>query len=206
MNINDYAKTFIDAARELKNTIPGIHISGGVSNISFSFRGNNPIREAMHSIFLFHAIQSGMDMGIVNAGQLTIYDEIDKNLKKCIEDLIFNRDSNATEKLIEFAKSFQGKSTKREVNLKWRNESVEERIKHALVEGITDFIEKDTEEARKKYERPIEVIEGPLMDGMNVVGDLFGSGKMFLPQVVKSARVMKKSSSPFTPIYRRRKR
>ncbi len=201
----NYAIDYIEATKELKKTLPGIHISGGVSNLSFSFRGNNTIREAMHSIFLYHAIQAGMDMGIVNAGQLTIYDEIDKKLKICLKDVIFNRCPNATERLTEMAKSFQSKSIKRTVNLEWRKVKIEERIKHALIEGITDFIEQDTEEARKKYEQPIEVIEGPLMDGMNVVGDLFGSGKMFLPQVVKSARVMKKAVSHLIPYIEKEK-
>ena len=195
----NYAIDYIEATKELKKTLPGIHVSGGVSNLSFSFRGNNAIREAMHSIFLYHAIQSGMDMGIVNAGQLTIYDEIDKKLKTCLKDVIFNRSPDATDRLTEMAKSFEGKRTKRTINLEWRKAKIEERIKHALIEGITDFIEEDTEEARKKHERPIEVIEGPLMDGMNVVGDLFGSGKMFLPQVVKSARVMKKAVAHLIP-------
>jgi len=202
---NDYAIAYIEATKTLKKILPNIHISGGISNLSFSFRGNNVVREAMHSIFLYHAIQAGMDMGIINAGQLTIYDEIDGKLKKCIEDVIFNKNSEATDALIQIAESFQGKHTKREVNLEWRNASVKNRIKHALVEGVVDFIEADTEEARKLYDRPIEVIEGPLMDGMNVVGDLFGSGKMFLPQVVKSARVMKKSVACLIPYIEKEK-
>ena len=201
----NYAIDYIEATKELKKTLPGIHISGGVSNLSFSFRGNNAIREAMHSIFLYNAIQSGMDMGIVNAGQLTIYDEIDKKLKTCLKDVIFNRCSDATDKLTEMAKSFQGQGIKRTINLEWRKAKTEERIKHALIEGVADFIEEDTEEARKKHERPIKVIEGPLMDGMNVVGDLFGSGKMFLPQVVKSARVMKKAVAHLIPYIEKEK-
>ncbi len=196
---NEYINDYIKAVKTIKETLPGIHVSGGVSNLSFSFRGNNRIREAMHSIFLYHAIQAGMDMGIVNAGQLTVYDDIDVKLKECIEDVLFNRHLDATERLVEIAESFRGKKEKRKKNLAWREASVEERIQHALIEGVVDFIDSDTEEARQKYERPIEVIEGPLMDGMNVVGDLFGSGKMFLPQVVKSARVMKKSVAYLEP-------
>ena len=196
---NEYIKAYIDATKTIKENLPNVHISGGISNLSFSFRGNHGIREAMHSAFLYHAVQAGMDMGIVNAGQLTLYDDIAPNLKERVEDVLFNRRSDATERLVEIAEEFRG--VKRSVikDLSWRENSVDERLKHALVEGITDFIDEDTEEARQNYERPIHVIEGPLMNGMNVVGDLFGSGKMFLPQVVKSARVMKKSVAHLIP-------
>ena len=176
--------------------MPLTKISGGVSNISFSFRGNEHVREAMHSVFLYHAIKAGMDMGIVNAGQLVVYDEIEPGLREFCEDVILNRNNDnneATEKLIAFAETVKRKGKVEVKDEAWRNTSVEERLKHALVNGITDYIEADTEEARQKYPKPLDVIEGPLMDGMNVVGDLFGAGKMFLPQVVKSARVMKKS-------------
>ena len=196
---NTYAKDYIEAVKTIKEKMPDVHISGGVSNLSFSFRGNNAIREAMHSSFLYHAIKSGMDMGIVNAGQLTVYDQIDKDLKEKIEDVLFDRGENATENLLEFAQGFSGKSKSTKKDLKWRSESVEERLKKALVDGNIEFIDEDTEEARQNYDRPINVIEGPLMDGMNVVGDLFASGKMFLPQVVKSARVMKKAVSHLIP-------
>ena len=196
---NSYAKSFINASKELKTRFPKVHISGGVSNLSFSFRGNDILREAMHSAFLFHAVKSGMDMGIVNAGQLTLYDDIEPALKKCIEDVIFDRRSDSTERLIDIAQLHKGKKKDKIIDLEWRKLSVEERLSYSLREGITDFIEKDTEEARNKYERPINIIEGPLMDGMNIVGDLFGSGKMFLPQVVKSARVMKKAVAYLIP-------
>ena len=203
---NEYALSFIKAASFIKNNLPGAHISGGVSNLSFSFRGNNYLREAMHSIFLFHAIKAGMDMGIVNPTQLTIYDDIDSKLKEKIEDVIFNRKPNATENLVEIARNHLGSGTKKKKDNKWRDISVEERLKHALVEGIVDFIDQDTEEIRKSLSRPIEVIEGPLMDGMNIVGDLFQAGKMFLPQVVKSARVMKKSVAYLVPYIEEEKR
>ena len=196
---NSYAKSYIDAAKELKNRFPKVHISGGVSNLSFSFRGNDVLREAMHSVFLFHAVKSGMDMGIVNAGQLTVYDDIDAKLKECIEDVIFDRKNDSTERLIEIAQEHKGKKKKIKADLSWRKASIEERLSYSLKEGIIDYIEADTEEARKKYDRPINIIEGPLMDGMNIVGDLFGSGKMFLPQVVKSARVMKKAVAYLVP-------
>ena len=196
---NSYAKSYIEAAKELKNRFPKVHISGGVSNLSFSFRGNEILREAMHSTFLFHAIKSGMDMGIINAGQLTVYDDIDPKLKECIEDVIFDRKNDSTERLIEIAQDHKGKKKKIKADLSWRKASVEERLSYSLKEGIIDYIDADTEEARKKYDRPINIIEGPLMDGMNIVGDLFGSGKMFLPQVVKSARVMKKSVAHLIP-------
>ncbi len=205
---NNYAVDFIEATREIKRLMPLTKVSGGVSNLSFSFRGNEHVREAMHSVFLFHAIKAGMDMGIVNAGQLVVYDEIEPGLKKLCEDVIFNRgnDNNeATEKLIVFAETVKAKGKENIKDEKWREASVEDRLKHSLVNGITDYIDADTEEARQKYPKPLDVIEGPLMDGMNVVGDLFGSGKMFLPQVVKSARVMKKSVAILTPFIEQEK-
>jgi 5-methyltetrahydrofolate--homocysteine methyltransferase len=196
---NNYAVDFINATRWIKQNLPHVKVSGGVSNISFSFRGNDPVREAMHSAFLYHAIQAGMDMGIVNAGMIEVYDEIPKDLLERVEDVLLNRRPDATERLIEFAETVKSKGKKEEEVLEWRNSSVEERLKHALIKGITDFIDEDTEEARVKLGKPLLVIEGPLMAGMNVVGDLFGSGKMFLPQVVKSARVMKKSVAYLEP-------
>ena len=199
---NNYGVDFIEATRIIKQSYPLVKISGGVSNLSFSFRGNDTVREAMHSVFLYHAIKVGMDMGIVNAGQLMIYDDIDKTLRDLCEDVILNRNNDnneATEKLISFAETVKGKAKEEKKDEAWRSESVEQRLAHALVHGITEFIEADTEEARQKYPRPLEVIEGPLMSGMNIVGDLFGAGKMFLPQVVKSARVMKKSVAVLTP-------
>jgi len=201
---NNYGVDFIEATRIIKSKHPQVKISGGVSNLSFSFRGNDHVREAMHSVFLYHAIRAGMDMGIVNAGQLVVYDQIDPELKTLCEDVILNKnndDNSATEKLIVFAETVKhkGQTTEEKSEQEWRKESVEERLKYALINGITEFIEADTEEARLQYPRPLEVIEGPLMDGMNVVGDLFGVGKMFLPQVVKSARVMKKSVAVLTP-------
>jgi len=200
---NNYGVDFIEATRTLKQKFPLVKISGGVSNLSFSFRGNEHVREAMHSVFLYHAIKAGMDMGIVNAGQLVVYDEIEPELRELCEDVILNRNNDnnqATEKLIAFADTVRdkGQGTK-ERSEEWRTGSVEERLKHALINGITEYIDADTEEARQKYPKPLDVIEGPLMDGMNVVGDLFGVGKMFLPQVVKSARVMKKSVAVLTP-------
>jgi len=195
----NYAKNYIEATRQIKANLPGVLISGGVSNISFSFRGNNAIREAMHSAFLYHAIQAGMDLGIVNAGQLVVYEDIEENLKSCVEDVILNRKDDATEGLLDIANEVKQKVKDKKEDLDWRKESVKERLKYSLVNGISDFVEEDTEEARKSSTEPIEVIEGPLMDGMNVVGDLFGSGKMFLPQVVKSARVMKKAVAYLTP-------
>jgi len=206
---NNYGVDFIEATREIKKLMPLTKVSGGVSNLSFSFRGNEHVREAMHSVFLYHAINAGMDMGIVNAGQLVVYDEIEPQLRELCEDVILNRinDNNeTTEKLIAFAKTVKSKSKEEVRDEAWRNTSVEERLKHALVNGITDYIDADTEEARLKYPKPLDVIEGPLMDGMNVVGDLFGSGKMFLPQVVKSARVMKKSVAWLTPFIEEEKR
>ncbi len=199
---NNYGVDFIEATKEIKQLMPLTKISGGVSNLSFSFRGNEHVREAMHSVFLFYAIKAGMDMGIVNAGQLVVYDEIEPQLKQLCEDVILNRNNDnneATEKLIAFAETVKAGGKVTEKNEVWRTGTVEERLKHSLVNGITDYIEADTEEARQKYSKPLEVIEGPLMAGMDVVGDLFGSGKMFLPQVVKSARVMKKSVAVLTP-------
>ena len=196
---NNYAVDFINATRWIKENLPLAKVSGGVSNISFSFRGNNPVREAMHSAFLYHAIKAGMDMGIVNAGQLAVYDEIPKDLLELVEDVLLNRRPDATERLIAFAETVRKQDKADAKEEEWRAASVEERLSHALVKGIADYIEQDVEEARLKYGRPLKVIEGPLMDGMNVVGDLFGAGKMFLPQVVKSARVMKKAVAYLQP-------
>ncbi|HEY4337747.1 MAG TPA: methionine synthase, partial [Puia sp.] len=196
---NNYAVDFIEATREVKQKMPLTRISGGVSNISFSFRGNEPVREAMHSVFLYYAIKAGMDMGIVNAGQLVVYDEIEPQLRQLCEDVILNRNPEATDQLLAFAETVKAKGKTEVKNEAWRSGTVEERLKHALINGITEYIDGDTEEARQKYPKPLDVIEGPLMAGMDVVGDLFGSGKMFLPQVVKSARVMKKSVAVLTP-------
>nr|WP_193211905.1 methionine synthase [Luteolibacter marinus] len=197
---DNYALDFINATRWIKTHLPHAKVSGGVSNISFSFRGNNVVREAMHSAFLYHATMAGMDMGIVNAGMLEVYDEIPKDLLDHVEDVLLNRRPDATERLLDFAEQFKGQDGKKlEEDLSWRAESVEKRLEHSLLKGIDKFIDEDTEEARLKYGRPLKVIEGPLMDGMGVVGDLFGAGKMFLPQVVKSARVMKKSVAWLTP-------
>ncbi len=196
---NEYAINFIEATRQIKDLCPGVKVSGGVSNISFSFRGNNIVREAMHSSFLFHAIQAGMDMGIVNAGMIEVYEEIPNELLTKVEDVLFNKKKNATDNLVAFAETIKGEGKKIVVDLSWREAEVEKRLFHALVKGITDYIDKDVEEARLKYPSPLSVIEGPLMDGMGIVGDLFGSGKMFLPQVVKSARVMKKAVAILTP-------
>ncbi len=194
-----YGKSFIEAATEIKQRCPGVHISGGVSNLSFSFRGNDQVREAIHSAFLYHAIAAGMDMGIVNAGQLQVYEDIPKDLLEHVEDIIWNRREDATERMVDFAETVQGEGKKREIDLSWREAGVEQRLSHALVHGNVDFIEEDAEEARQKLGRALLVIEGPLMDGMNVVGDLFGAGKMFLPQVVKSARAMKKAVAYLEP-------
>ena len=195
----NYAVDFFNAARWIRENLPHAHVSGGVSNVSFSFRGNQKVREAMHSAFLFHAIREGMDMGIVNPTMLEVYDEIDKTLLERVEDVLLNRRDDATERLLEYAETVKGSAKKKELDDEWRKGTIEERITHALVKGVIDYIDSDTEEALKKYERPLLVIEGPLMAGMNVVGDLFGAGKMFLPQVVKSARVMKKSVAYLTP-------
>ena len=183
-----------------------MHVSGGVSNLSFSFRGNERVREAMHSVFLFHAIKAGMDMGIVNAGQIAVYDDLDPELREACEDVVLNRRPDASERLLALADKFRGAGQEaKEVDLAWRERPVEKRLAHALVHGITDFIETDVEEARKDAKRPLDVIEGPLMDGMNIVGDLFGSGKMFLPQVVKSARVMKQAVAYLMPFMEKEK-
>ena len=200
--IEEHRKNAVDffrATRWIKESLPGAYVSGGVSNVSFSFRGNNRVREAMHSAFLYHAINHGLDMGIVNPAMLEVYDEIPKDLLDRVEDVLLDRRDDATERLIEFAENYKGQAKARVEDESWRQDTVEERLSHALVKGILDHIEKDTEEARLKYGSPLQVIEGPLMDGMNVVGDLFGSGKMFLPQVVKSARVMKKAVAYLTP-------
>ncbi|MBE2279630.1 MAG: methionine synthase [Ignavibacteriaceae bacterium] len=196
---NNYAVDFMEAAKWIKENLPYAKVSGGISNISFSFRGNDTVREAMHSAFLYHAIKAGLDMGIVNAGQLAVYEEIPKDLLELVEDVLLNRRKDATERLINFAENIKTKDKAEVVQDEWRNSPVEERLKHALMKGIVDYIDQDTEEARVKFGRPLSVIEGPLMDGMNVVGDLFGAGKMFLPQVVKSARVMKKSVAYLIP-------
>jgi 5-methyltetrahydrofolate--homocysteine methyltransferase len=204
---NDYASAYIEATRRIKAELPYVHVSGGVSNLSFAFRGNERVREAMHSVFLYHAIQAGMDMGIVNAGQLALYDDIDPELRELVEDVILNRRSDATDRLLEAAERFKGEGAqKKEVDLSWREKPVEERLIHGLVHGIGTYVEQDTEEARAKAERPLHVIEGPLMAGMNVVGDLFGSGKMFLPQVVKSARVMKQAVAYLMPFMEQEKK
>ena len=197
---NNYGVDFIEATRWIRQNLPHAHISGGVSNLSFSFRGNEPVREAMHSVFLYHAIKAGMDMGIVNAGQMIVYDDIDPELRQTCEDVILNRDPGASERLLQLAEKFRGKEKQtKEQDLAWREWPVDKRLSHALVHGITEFIEADTEDARKVAERPLNVIEGPLMAGMNIVGDLFGDGKMFLPQVVKSARVMKQAVAYLMP-------
>jgi len=205
---NNYAVDFIEATREIKRTLPHARISGGVSNVSFSFRGNNPVREAIHSVFLYYAIKAGMDMGIVNAGQLAIYEDLPTELRDRVEDVILNRRDDATDRLLEVADKYKGDGSSREStqDLSWRELPVNKRLEHALVKGITDYIEDDTEQAREQAERPLHVIEGPLMDGMNVVGDLFGDGKMFLPQVVKSARVMKKAVAYLLPFIEEEKK
>src|ERR1700744_1215460 len=200
---NNYAVDFVNATRWIKENLPYAKVSGGVSNVSFSFRGNDPVREAIHTVFLYHAIGAGMDMGIANAGQLGVYAALAADLRERVEDVVLNRtvagDLTPTERLLEAADRFKSGAARREDNLEWRSQSVGERLAHALVRGITTFIVEDTEEARQQFERPIQVIEGPLMDGMNIVGDLFGAGKMFLPQVVKSARVMKQAVAHLIP-------
>ncbi|GAB3506235.1 methionine synthase [Pseudoxanthomonas daejeonensis] len=197
---DNYAVDFIEATRIIRQTLPHCHVSGGVSNVSFSFRGNEPVRAAIHSVFLYHAIAAGMDMGIVNAGALPVYDDLDPELRERVEDVVLNRRSDGTERLLEIAEQYKGKKGEKKVeDLVWRQKPVRERLAHALVNGIDAFVEEDTEEARQQSSRPLDVIEGPLMDGMNVVGDLFGAGKMFLPQVVKSARVMKKAVAYLLP-------
>lgn len=202
---NQYGKAFIDATKTIKEKMPQVHISGGVSNLSFSFRGNKGVREAMHSCFLYHAIQQGMDMGIVNAGQLVVYDDIDPKFRDAIEDVLFDRREDATDRLVELAEGFKGIKNEKKENIEWRSYPIQERLSFSLVEGIDQFIVEDTEEARQALDKPLDVIEGPLMDGMNRVGDLFGSGKMFLPQVVKSARVMKKAVAHLTPFIEKEK-
>jgi 5-methyltetrahydrofolate--homocysteine methyltransferase len=203
---NDFTRAYIEATRRIKAELPYVHVSGGVSNLSFAFRGNERVREAMHSVFLYHAIQAGMDMGIVNAGQLALYDDIDPELRNLVEDVILNRRPDATDRLLEAAERYRGEGAqKKEVDLAWREKPVGERLTYALVHGIGTYIDQDTEEARQKAERPLHVIEGPLMTGMNVVGDLFGSGKMFLPQVVKSARVMKQAVAYLMPFMEKEK-
>jgi len=203
---NNYAVNFIEATGWIKQNLPGAKVSGGISNISFSFRGNNVVREAMHAAFLYHAIKAGLDMGIVNAGQLAVYEEVPKDLLELVEDVLFNRRPDATERLVNFAETVKSKGKAVSKDDEWRHGTVEERLSHALIKGITDYIDQDTEEARRKYSKPLEVIEGPLMAGMNVVGDLFGSGKMFLPQVVKSARVMKKAVAYLLPFMEEEKK
>ena len=199
------ALDFFRACKWIRTNLPGAHVSGGVSNVSFSFRGNDTVREAMHSVFLYHGVKHGMNMGIVNPSTLTIYDDIPPNLLQLVEDVILNRNEEGTENLMDFARSFKGERKTAERDLRWREQAVEKRIETALVKGIIEFIEEDVEEARKSLDKPLEVIEGPLMDGMNVVGDLFGSGKMFLPQVVKSARVMKKAVAWLEPFIEKEK-
>ncbi|MDX6481400.1 MAG: 5-methyltetrahydrofolate--homocysteine methyltransferase, partial [Gaiellaceae bacterium] len=194
-----YGIAFIEAVRRLKAELPLARVSGGISNVSFAFRGNDAVREAMHSAFLYHAIQAGLDMGIVNAGQLVVYEDIEPELRERVEDVIFDRRDDATERLVEYASRVAGEGKRREIDLSWREAPVEKRIEYALVHGVVDFIEEDTEEARQRAERPLDVIEGPLMAGMQVVGDLFGEGKMFLPQVVKSARAMKRAVAYLEP-------
>jgi 5-methyltetrahydrofolate--homocysteine methyltransferase len=196
---NNYAVAFFEATRLIKQQLPHALVSGGLSNVSFSLRGNNPVREAIHAVFLYHAFKAGLDMAIVNAGQLGIYDDIPGDLLTIVEDVVMNRREDATDRLVTFAESVKGETREKVAVEAWRHASVHERLSHALVKGIADYIEADTEEARQLFERPLQVIEGPLMDGMNVVGDLFGAGKMFLPQVVNSARVMKKAVAYLVP-------
>jgi len=203
---DNYSKEFIEATKILKSRFPDCHVSGGVSNMSFSFRGNNVVREAMHSVFLYHATKTGMDMGIVNAGQLEVYDDIDPELRELVEDVVLNRRSDGTERLLDAADRFKGDGRKQEKDESWRERSVEERLKYSLVKGIDKYVTEDTEEARQRHDSSLEVIEGPLMDGMNYVGDLFGDGRMFLPQVVKSARVMKKAVAHLVPYLEKEKK
>ncbi len=204
---NTYAVAYIEAARRIRAELPHAHVSGGVSNLSFAFRGNEPVRQAMHTVFLYHAIAAGMDMGIVNAGQLGVYDDLNPELRELCEDVVLNRRPDATDRLLDAAERFKGGTSKKQApDLSWRERPVAERLKHALIHGIDTYVEADTEEARLAAARPLHVIEGPLMDGMNAVGDLFGAGKMFLPQVVKSARVMKKSVAYLMPFMEAEKR
>src|SRR5689334_7297261 len=203
---SDYARAYIDATRRIKEELPYVHVSGGVSNLSFAFRGNERVREAMHSVFLYHAIQAGMDMGIVNAGQMAVYDDLEPELREACEDVVLNKRPDAAERLLSIAQKFHGAGKEHKAaDLAWREWPVEKRLAHALVHGVTDFIVEDTEAARQNADRALTVIEGPLMDGMNVVGDLFGSGKMFLPQVVKSARVMKQAVAHLMPFMEQEK-
>src|SRR5204862_7429339 len=195
----EFAKAFIAALPLIKERCPGVKTSGGISNLSFSFRGNDVVREAMHSSFLYHAIAAGLDMGIVNAGQLVVYEDIEPELLERVEDVIFSRRADSPERLGEYAGNVRGEGMRRERDLSWREAPVAKRLEHALVHGIVDFVEEDVEEARRQAERPLDVIEGPLMAGMQVVGDLFGAGKMFLPQVVKSARAMKRAVAYLEP-------
>ena len=204
---NDYGIAFIEATQQITETLPHAMVSGGVSNVSFSFRGNNTVREAIHSVFLYHAIKAGMKMGIVNAGQLAIYEDIPADLKERVEDVVLNKRDDATERLLDIADSYRGDNTETEVrNQEWRELPITERLSYALVKGIAEYIEEDTEEARLQYDRPLHVIEGPLMDGMNIVGDLFGEGKMFLPQVVKISASNETSSCMADAFYGCRKR
>jgi len=196
---NDYARAFIESIHLIKQQLPGVKVSGGVSNLSFSFRGNNPLREAMHCVFLYHGIAAGLDMAIVNAGRLPVYEDIPAELRERIEDVLFNRRADAGERLLEVASEVKGQSQAQREDLSWRKNPVQERLIHALVHGIDEWVVEDTEQARQNMPYALDVIEGPLMDGMNVVGDLFGAGKMFLPQVVKSARVMKKAVAHLEP-------
>src|SRR4029453_11514959 len=196
---NAYAINFIEATRLIKATCPGVKVSGGISNLSFASRGNEIVREAIHSAFQYHAIKAGLDMGIVNAGQLAVYEDIPKDLLEHVEDIIFNRRPDATERMVEYAATIKGSGTKREQDVAWRDAPVAARLSYALVHGVVDFIEQDVEQARQTYPKPLDIIEGPLMDGMKVVGDLFGWGKMFLPQVVKSARAMKRAVAYLEP-------
>ncbi len=196
---NEYGRAYIESTRWIKQNLPYAMVSGGLSNISFSFRGNNTVREAIHAALLYHAIQAGMDMGIVNAGQLEVYEEVEPELLELVEDVLFNRRADATDRLVAYAATVKGSKKDQKVNLAWREEPVENRLSYALVKGIGDYIVEDVEEARHKYDETLKIIEGPLMDGMNTVGDLFGTGKMFLPQVVKSARVMKQAVAYLVP-------
>src|SRR5262249_38497838 len=202
---NNYAVDFIEATRWIRGHLPHAKVSGGISNVSFSFRGNEPVRAAIHTVFLYHAIRAGLSMGIVNAGQLGVYDQLDPELRERVEDVVLNRRPDATERLVTFAETVKAQDKGATEDVAWRAGTVEERLSHALVKGITTYIIDDTEEARLQYARPIQVIEGPLMAGMNVVGDLFGAGKMFLPQVVKSARVMKQAVGHLVPFIEQEK-
>jgi len=204
---NNYAVDFIEGTRYVKQALPGALVSGGVSNVSFSFRGNNAVREAIHSVFLYHAIKAGMDMGIVNAGQLAVYDDLPDDLRDAVEDVVLNRREDGTERLLDVAEQYReaGGAEGRKEDLSWREQNVSKRVEHALVKGINTYVVEDAEEARLQFDRPIQVIEGPLMDGMNVVGDLFGEGKMFLPQVVKKRASNETGCGSLATLHRRRK-